>query len=95
MSKDYWGNGYAPEAGAEVLKFAFNQLQLEEVVSFTTRNNRNSQSVMQKLNMIDTKQNFLHPNVPDGDNLQEHVLYKITSHQWKIANPPAEQMPSE
>jgi RimJ/RimL family protein N-acetyltransferase len=85
LSKEFWGNGYAPEGATKVLTFAFDDLGLSEIVSFTTHNNKNSQRVMQKINMVDTKQNFIHPAVPDGCNLKEHVLYKITKEQWENA----------
>lgn len=85
LSKEFWGNGYAPEGATKVLAYAFGNLGLKEVVSFTTHNNKNSQRVMQKINMVDTKMNFMHPAVPDGCNLKEHVLYKITKGQWENA----------
>ena len=44
---------------------------------------REKQAVMQKLNMVDSGQNFEHPNVPVGNQLREHVLYKITRTRWK------------
>lgn len=39
LMKRYWGSGYAPEAAGEVLRFAFEHLELDEVVSFTTLHN--------------------------------------------------------
>jgi RimJ/RimL family protein N-acetyltransferase len=78
LDKAFWGRGYATEAGNAALDFAFNTLQLSEVVSFTSVLNLKSQAVMQRLGMQNTGQNFLHPMVPEGDRLQEHVLYKIT-----------------
>ena len=39
---EHWGKGYATEAGEEVLKFAFEVLELDEVVSFTTVKNERS-----------------------------------------------------
>jgi RimJ/RimL family protein N-acetyltransferase len=77
LDKVFWGKGYATEAGTAALDFAFNTLQLNEVVSFTSVLNLKSQAVMQRLGMQNTGQNFLHPMVPEGDRLQEHVLYKI------------------
>jgi RimJ/RimL family protein N-acetyltransferase len=82
LSKEYWGNGYATEAAQAALKFAFETLCLNEVVSFASLLNKRSLAVMQRLNMIDTQQNFEHPSVPVGSQLREHVLYKITKAQW-------------
>ena len=82
LDKRYWGKGYATEAGKEVLRFAFDTLKLDEVVSFTTVENNKSQSVMKRLNMIDIRQDFEHPALAKGHHLREHVLYKITKEQW-------------
>jgi ribosomal-protein-alanine N-acetyltransferase len=82
LSKKYWGYGFATEGAHAALKYAFEALFLEEVVSFTSLNNTRSKAVMQRLNMVDTNQNFEHPNIPLGHQLREHVLYKITKEQW-------------
>jgi len=82
LAKNYWGKGYATEAAKAVLKYAFETLQLDEVVSFTSIHNIKSKSVMEKLHMINTMQNFDHPNIPAEHKLKEHVLYKITKAQW-------------
>lgn len=78
LAKPFWRKGYATEAAQESLKFAFSYLNLTEVVSFTPVHNQPSQAVMKKLGMYDAKQNFIHPSVPDGNVLQEHVLFKIS-----------------
>ncbi len=82
LDKAFWGKGYATEAGTTALDFAFNTLQLHEVVSFTAVLNLKSQAVMQRLGMTNTGENFEHPLVPEGDRLREHVLYKITRSDW-------------
>lgn len=83
LSRKHWGNGYATEAAQAVLKFAFENISVTEIVSFTPLQNIRSQSVMQKIGMTNTGQNFIHPSVPVGDKLQEHVLFKITKAQWQ------------
>lgn len=82
LSKEYWRKGYANEAANEVLKFAFNVLNLEEVVSFTAVSNHKSRALMEKLTLVNTNQNFMHPNIPAENSLCEHVLYKISKSQW-------------
>ncbi len=82
LSRHYWGKGYAIEAADATLKFAFDILQLNEVVSFTSVLNTKSLAVMKKLNMVDEKQNFEHPNIPIDHKLRKHVLYKISKEQW-------------
>ena len=60
LSKKHWGHGYATEAARAALEYAFETLRLDEVVSFTSLLNTKSEAVMRRLNMVDTKQNYLH-----------------------------------
>lgn len=83
LAHKYWGNGYAPEAASQALYFAFTQLDLAQVLSFTTVQNYRSQAVMAKIGMKNTNHNFLHPDVPPESELQEHVLYRITQTEWR------------
>ena len=85
LRQDYWCHGYATEAANAALKFAFDVLKLDEVVSFTACINKRSQKVMQRLNMTDTQENFYHPTLEITHPLAEHVLYKITQADWIIA----------
>lgn len=78
LSRDYWGNGYATEAGVAALDFAFEQLHCHEVFSFASINNLKSQAVMQRLGMRNTGRNFEHPKIPAGHPLREHVLYHVS-----------------
>jgi len=77
LSYEYWGKGYATEAAKEVLRFAFEELELDEVVSFTAVINKRSEALMQRIGMKNTGKNFEHPAVVEGDRLREHVLYAI------------------
>jgi RimJ/RimL family protein N-acetyltransferase len=82
LSKAYWGMGYATEAANESLKYAFLNLDLDEVVSFTTLNNTRSRAVMKKIGMSKTDKNFMHPDIEKSHPLCEHVLYKINKEEW-------------
>lgn len=76
--RKFWGHSYATEAARVALQFAFQDLHLEEVVSFTSLLNKRSQRVMERLGMTtNPKDNFRHPNIPAGHVLSEHVLYRI------------------
>jgi RimJ/RimL family protein N-acetyltransferase len=78
LARGTWGNGYAPEAGRAALAFAFDQLGLDEVVSFTAVANAKSRRVMEKLGLSrDPNGDFDHPNGPAGSPLRRHVLYRI------------------
>lgn len=75
----HWGKGYATEGANAILKYAFNIIGLQEIVSFTSTVNRRSQAVMRKIGMVNNpSDNFLHPSslIPDGNILKKHVLYR-------------------
>lgn len=73
-----WGNGFATEAAKKCLDLAFTTFYLDEVVSFTTLTNTRSRHVMEKIGMVNSNDNFLHPSVPEASGMQEHCLYTIT-----------------
>ena len=76
LAKDHWRRGYAKEAATEVLRYAFEDLGREEVVSFTAAQNLPSQAVMQAIGMTrDTSGDFDHPLLAPGHPLRRHVLY--------------------
>lgn len=82
LHKDYWGQGYATEAARAALNFAFTELSLDEVVSFTAVINQRSQLIMERIGMMDTRANFYHPALDPNHRLAEHVLYNMTRQQW-------------
>jgi len=61
LAKGYWGKGYATEAANAALGFAFTGLNLSEIYSFASVSNWKSLAVMERLGMINTKNNFEHP----------------------------------
>ena len=73
-----WDHGYATEAAREVVRFAFADARLSEVVSTTAVTNIRSQRVMQRIGMQrDPADDYDHPNVPPGHPLRPHVLYRM------------------
>lgn len=85
LAQQHWGLGFAPEAASEVLRFAFEHIELprDEVVSFTTVTNHRSRRVMEKIGLtIDPRREFDHPMTP-GWWGQRHVVYCIDRPTWK------------
>lgn len=82
LAKRFWGQGYATEAANGALEVAFQRLNLEEIVSFTSLLNRRSQAVMERLQMTRSPDNFIHPAVPVESPLREHCLYRISRSKW-------------
>jgi hypothetical protein len=37
---------------------------------------------MERLGMVNAKQDFEHPGVPEGHALRQHCLYRVTRAQW-------------
>ena len=81
---DVWGRGLATEGGRAVLRHSFEQLGLEEIVSFTAEINTRSERVMLKIGMKrDLGADFDHPRLPEGHPLRRHVLYRLTGKDWR------------
>jgi RimJ/RimL family protein N-acetyltransferase len=78
LAVEHWGRGYATEAARAVLAFGFEDLALEEIVSFTTTANRRSRAVMERIGMSRSPEDdFDHPALPEGHPLRRHVLYRV------------------
>lgn len=84
LKREAWGKGYATEGAKECLQVAFEQIGLEEIVSFTSILNRRSVRVMERIGMSNANADFEHPAVPVGDRLRPHCLYKITQAEWRL-----------
>jgi RimJ/RimL family protein N-acetyltransferase len=78
LAKEHWGYGYASEAAAASLRFAFDHLKLEQIVAFTVPLNKRSMRVMERIGMSrDPAGDFEHPKLPPGHPLRPHVLYRV------------------
>jgi RimJ/RimL family protein N-acetyltransferase len=74
LAYKHWGYGYATETANACLDYGFNNLKLDEIVSFTSALNRRSVNVMKKIGMKYAG-DFEHPLIEDGNRLKTHVLY--------------------
>ena len=78
LSAAHWGKGLATEGARAVVRYAFDVLRLDELVSFTVPENVRSRAVMEKLGMThDPADDFDHPGIPEGHPLRRHVLYRL------------------
>lgn len=85
LAPAFWGKGFATEAAREVLSFAFGELELDEVASFTATDNRRSLSVMERLGMeLEAKFDLL--LLPPGHPHRPHYLYALTRRRWLARN---------
>ena len=78
LAADQWGHGFATEGAVEAVRYAFDELALTELVSYTATTNTRSRAVMERLGMThDRDADFDHPAVPAGHPLRRHVLYRL------------------
>ena len=78
LAAEFWGRGFATEAGRASLGFGFEELGLDEIVSFTFTGNAPSRAVMERLGMHhDPAEDFEHPLVAEGHRIRPHVLYRL------------------
>ena len=83
LAFNHWGKGYATEGALAALKYGYETLGLEEIVSFTTVTNQRSRHVMEKIGMHHRpKDDFDHPKLAEGHPLRRHVLYRLEKAEW-------------
>lgn len=77
LAPAFWGKGYATEAATAALRFGFDNLNLDQIVSFTVLANKPSWSVMERIGMTrDPADDFDHPRLPEEHPLRRHILYR-------------------
>ena len=86
LAADQWGQGYASEAAAEVLRSAFEDLGLAEVVSFTVPANEPSLAVMRRIGLQRRPNlDFDHPALAEASPLRHHVVHGVDAATWRAA----------
>lgn len=76
LSASAWGKGLATEGAKRCLKYAFEQLELEQIYAMAPIVNAASENVMKKIGMAKAG-TFEHPLLTRFPHLQECMLYKI------------------
>jgi RimJ/RimL family protein N-acetyltransferase len=82
LAREHWGHGYAPEGARACLRFAFDDLGLDEVVSFTVPQNTNSRRVMEKIGLCFVGETE-HRGLPEDSPFRHHVLYALGADDWR------------
>lgn len=75
LAARFWNRGLATEGAGAVLRYAYEAVGLDEVVSFTAVGNLPSRRVMEKLGLVFDRE-FDHPGLDRGHPLCRHVLYR-------------------
>lgn len=87
LAREHWGRTYAPEGALAALAFAFDELAVDEVVSFTAVANANSRRVMEKLGLMhDPSDDFEHPNLAADSPIRRHVLYRLAKTSYRSSS---------
>jgi RimJ/RimL family protein N-acetyltransferase len=85
LARTSWYAGLATEGAQEVVRYAFENLRLPSLVSFTSVCNTRSRRVMEKLGMShDPADDFDHPALSEGNPLRRHVLYRLDRPDWQF-----------
>jgi RimJ/RimL family protein N-acetyltransferase len=86
LASAHWGKGYATEAAREALRVGFEDVGLDEIVSFTVPQNVRSRRVMERIGLVrDPAGDFDHPRVDPVayPHLVPHVFYRLTRTDWE------------
>ena len=86
LASQHWGHGYATEAAGEALRFGFEEIGLQEIVSFTVPQNERSWRVMERIGLMrDPSGDFDHPRVDPAryPELVRHVFYRLDRDAWR------------
>ena len=89
LSSNHWGQGFATEGAKAVLDYAFRELKIPEIVSFTAAGNAKSIRVMQKIGLQHNEaDDFDHPKLDDTSPLKRHVLYRLSREKYTQGESP-------
>ncbi len=85
LGRGYWRQGYAAEISRCCLDFAWQELQADCVIGYTSAINIPSRRAMEKIGMVYVEGgDFDDITVPPGNILRPHVLYRIDRPRQKI-----------
>lgn len=76
LKRSAWGNGYATEGAKRCLAYAFEELNLNRIISTCILSNTRSEHVMNKIGMI-KKGTFDHSRLTDFPDYQKCMWYEL------------------
>jgi ribosomal-protein-alanine N-acetyltransferase len=81
IAADHWGNGYATDAVATMLGFAFDQLGLHRITAAIGPENPASQAVVKRLGF--SREGVLREHVFTNGAWRDSVLFSLLRHEWQ------------
>jgi RimJ/RimL family protein N-acetyltransferase len=89
LNREHQGLGLATEGGRAIIKLAFENFFLDEVVAITAIANTPSRRVMEKLGMTHRADfDFIHQRMPPSHLYARHTLYQLKNPKPFIPPPP-------
>jgi RimJ/RimL family protein N-acetyltransferase len=88
LAREHWGHGYVTEAAREALRFGFDDVGLEEIVSFTVPQNVRSWRVMERIGLVrQPSRDFDHANVDAVayPHIVRQVFYALGRDAWRAS----------
>ncbi len=85
IRRDRWGRGYATEAAAAILAFAFDALALHRIEARCVPENVASERVLQKIGM--TLEGRLRENYRIRDAWSDSLVYAMLAPEWALRRP--------
>jgi RimJ/RimL family protein N-acetyltransferase len=82
IGRTYWGQGYATEAGARIVAYAFDELGLNRVTAQAMRRNRASTRVMEKVGM--TREGSLRQEIYHWGAFEDVAVYGLLRADYLI-----------
>jgi len=82
LARPYWGRGYATEAATASLAFGFEELGMDEIVSFTSLSNTRSAAVMARIGMHRDPSEDSTTRGSPSVTPPRHQLWRLRSNEW-------------
>lgn len=83
LHHDYWGKGYATEAGNLILEFGFTTLKLHRIFATCDPKNSSSSRVLEKIGMTLEGRLREHLRIKNG-YWRDSLLYSILENEWLL-----------
>lgn len=84
VAKEYWSQGYCPEAAKAILEYGFQKIDLHKITATHITRNPASGKVMRKIGM--KKEGILREHVSKWDKYEDLVIYGILRKEWEKNN---------
>ena len=84
LTPEYRGKGYVTEAGRELIRYAFEEMQVDTVIAHCDTRNAPSYRVMERLNMhLDSMEKECRPAKEPNGKMSDEYTYAIFRKEWE------------